>query len=213
MRQFEVSDHVNVAGPPLALIASLLTLSIGKIADIGVFVKLEQGLIQVYTGNGKGKTTASLGLALRAVGRELKVCMIQFMKGGGPYGEQMAADRLAPYLTITQTGRPGWVNKDNPHELDKSLAAEALELAAKAVNGGEYDMVILDEINGAVSMGLVPVEALLDLMRNKPQHVELVLTGRNAHESVIEAADLVTEMREIKHYYKAGVKSRVGIEK
>ena len=176
-------------------------------------MKLEQGLIQVYTGNGKGKTTASLGLALRAVGRELKVCMIQFMKGGGPYGEQMAAERLAPYLTIIQTGRPGWVNKDNPHQKDKDLAAEALEMASQAVNGGEYDLVILDEINGSVSMGLVPVEGVLELMRNKPHHVELVLTGRNAHESVIEAADLVTEMREIKHYYKAGVPSRVGIEK
>ena len=176
-------------------------------------MKLEQGLIQVYTGNGKGKTTASLGLALRGVGRELMVCMIQFMKGGGPYGEQMAAQRLAPFLTIIQTGRPGWVKKDNPHETDKALAREALELAHRTVAGGEYDMVILDEVNGAVSMGLVPVEALLDLMRDKPAHVELVLTGRNAHEKVIEAADLVTEMREIKHYYKAGVMSREGIEK
>lgn len=176
-------------------------------------MKLEQGLIQVYTGNGKGKTTASLGLALRGVGRELMVCMIQFMKGGGPYGEQMAAQRLAPFITIIQTGRPGWVNKENPHETDKALAREALELARKAVTGGKYDMVILDEINGAVSMGLVPVDALLELMRDKPQNVELVLTGRNAHEKVIEAADLVTEMREIKHYYKAGVKSREGIEK
>lgn len=176
-------------------------------------MKLEQGLIQVYTGNGKGKTTASLGLALRAVGRELKVCMIQFMKGGGPYGEQMAAERLAPFLTIIQTGRPGWVNKENPHQTDKLLAADALKLAAETVTGGEYDLVILDEINGAVSMGLLPVEDLLELMRSKPTHVELVLTGRNAHELVVEAADLVTEMREIKHYYKAGVNARVGIEK
>jgi len=175
-------------------------------------VKLEQGLIQVYTGNGKGKTTASLGLALRAVGRELKVCMIQFMKGGGPYGEQMAAQKLAPYLTILQTGRPGWVNKDNPAQEDKDLAAQALELAKGKLNSGEYDLVILDEVNGAVSMGLLPVEDLLELMAGKPGHVELVLTGRNAHEKVIEAADLVTEMREVKHYYKAGVKSRTGIE-
>ncbi|GFO55551.1 cob(I)alamin adenolsyltransferase/cobinamide ATP-dependent adenolsyltransferase [Geomonas sp. Red276] len=175
-------------------------------------MKLEQGLIQVYTGNCKGKTTASLGLALRAVGRELMVCMIQFMKGGGPYGEQMAAEKLAPYLTIIQTGRRGWVNKDNPADADKQLAAEALELARKTVMGGEYDLVILDEINGAVSMGLVPVEDVLDLMKNKPPQVELVMTGRNADERIIEAADLVTEMREVKHYYKAGVKARVGIE-
>jgi cob(I)alamin adenosyltransferase len=167
----------------------------------------------VYTGNGKGKTTASLGLALRGVGRELMVCMIQFMKGGGPYGEQIAAERLAPYLTIVQTGRPGWVSKDDPHQTDKVLAGEALELARAALTGGEYDLVILDEINGAVSMGLVPVEALLELMRAKPPQVELVLTGRNADERVIEAADLVTEMREIKHYYKAGVQARIGIEK
>lgn len=176
-------------------------------------MKLEQGLIQVYTGNGKGKTTASLGLALRGVGRELMVCMIQFMKGGGPYGEQIAAQRLAPYLTIVQTGRPGWVNKENPHETDKALAGDALELARRAVTSGEYDLVILDEINGAVSMGLVPVDGLLELMRDKPHNVELVLTGRNADARVIEAADLVTEMREIKHYYKAGVKARIGIEK
>jgi len=176
-------------------------------------VGLEQGLIQVYTGNGKGKTTASLGLALRAVGRGLKVCMIQFMKGGGPYGEQLAAERLAPFLTVIQTGRPGWVNKDNPHETDVALAAEALELAFRTVTGGEYDLVILDEINGAVSMKLVPVERVLELMRAKPPLVELVLTGRNADPRVIDAADLVTEMREIKHYYKAGVNARVGIEK
>ena len=176
-------------------------------------MKLEQGLVQVYTGNGKGKTTASLGLALRGVGRELMVCMIQFMKGGGPYGEQIAAERLAPYLTIIQTGRAGWVNKDNPHETDKALAAEALELARTTLASGKYDLVILDEVNGAVSMGLVPVEDLLEIMRTKPAQVELVLTGRNADPRVIEAADLVTEMREIKHYYKAGVQSRIGIEK
>jgi cob(I)alamin adenosyltransferase len=176
-------------------------------------MKLEQGLIQVYTGNGKGKTTAALGLAFRATGRGLKVCMIQFMKGGGPYGEQIAAERLAPQLTIIQTGRPGWVDKDNPHEKDKELAREALAMAAKAVTGGEYDLVILDEVNGAVSMGLLPVDDLLALMRDKPPLVELVLTGRNAHEKVIEGADLVTEMREVKHYYKTGVPARVGIEK
>jgi cob(I)alamin adenosyltransferase len=176
-------------------------------------VGLEQGLIQVYTGNGKGKTTASLGLALRAVGRGLKVCMIQFMKGGGPYGEQLAAERLAPFLTVIQTGRPGWVNKDNPHEKDVALADEALDLAFRTVTGGEYDLVILDEINGAVSMKLVPVERVLELLKAKPPLVELVLTGRNADQQVIDAADLVTEMREIKHYYKAGVNARIGIEK
>ena len=170
-------------------------------------------MIQVYTGNGKGKTTAALGLALRAAGRELMVCMIQFMKGGGPYGEHLAAPRLAPYLTIIQTGREGWVNRDNPDAEDKRLAREALEKADAALTGGRYDLVILDEINGAVSFGLIDVEDLLALMAKRPAAVELVLTGRNADERVVAAADLVTEMREVKHYYKAGVPARIGIEK
>jgi cob(I)alamin adenosyltransferase len=176
-------------------------------------MKLERGLVQVYTGNGKGKTTAALGLALRAAGREMKVCVIQFMKGGGPYGEHLAAPRLAPYLTIVPTGRPGWVNRDNPDPEDLRCAREALELARASMVSGEYSLVILDEINGAVSFGLVSVDDVLDLMRMRPADVELVLTGRNADERVIAAADLVTEMREVKHYYKAGVAARVGIEK
>jgi cob(I)alamin adenosyltransferase len=174
---------------------------------------LEQGCIQVYTGDCKGKTTAALGLAFRAVGRGLKVCMIQFMKGGGPYGEHLATERLAPQLTIIPTGRPGWVNKDNPAEEDKQLAAKALALGQQALFGGEYDIVILDEINGAIGFGLIQVEELLEMMRNKPPKVELVLTGRNADQRVIDAADLVTEMRQIKHYYQAGVPARIGIEK
>ncbi len=176
-------------------------------------MKLERGCIQVYTGNGKGKTTAALGLALRAAGRELKVCMIQFMKGGGPYGEHLAAPRLAPYLTIIQTGREGWVNRENPDPEDIRLAREALVMAQEVLNCGDYDLVILDEINGAVSFGLIGVDDVLALMGRKPPAVELVLTGRNAHERVLEAADLVTEMRDVKHYYKAGVPARIGIEK
>lgn len=181
--------------------------------QLRMIVKLQQGCIQVYTGNGKGKTTAALGLALRAAGRELMVCMIQFMKGGGPYGEHLAAPRLAPYLTIIQTGREGWVSRENPDQEDTRLAVEAMETAKQALIGGRYDLVILDEINGAVAFGLINVDEVLALMSMKPAGVELVLTGRNADERVIEAADLVTEMREVKHYYKAGVTSRVGIEK
>ena len=174
---------------------------------------LEQGLIQVYTGNGKGKTTAALGLALRACGRGLKVCMIQFMKGGGPYGEHMAAERLAPLLTIIPTGREGWVNRENPDPEDVRLAHEALLKGLQALEGAEYDIVILDEVNGAVSFGLLSVDEVLAVMSAKPAGVELVMTGRNADQRVIDAADLVTEMREIKHYYRAGVAARVGIEK
>lgn len=176
-------------------------------------MKLEQGCVQVYTGNSKGKTTAALGLALRGVGRGLKVIMIQFMKGGGPYGEHFAAERLAPELTIIPTGRHGWVNKENPAVEDKRLAAEAIALAREKMLSNEYDIVILDEVNGAVSFGLLMVDELLEFIKLRPPGVELVLTGRNADERVIEAADLVTEMREIKHYYKSGIPAREGIEK
>jgi len=172
---------------------------------------LEQGCVQVYTGNGKGKTTAALGLALRAVGRGLKVCVFQFIKGGGPYGEHLIAEKLAPLFTIIQTGRPGWVNTKDITE-DRRVAQEALLQAKELLTSGEYDLFICDEINGAVGFSLLDVEQVLELISLKPERVELVLTGRNAHERVIEAADLVTEMREVKHYYKAGVPARSCIE-
>ena len=178
-----------------------------------VRMPLEQGYIQVYTGDCKGKTTAALGLAFRAVGRGLKVCMIQFMKGGGPYGEHLAAERLAPELVIIPTGRPGWVNRDNPDPEDIRLAKDALAQARAAVTGGEYDLVIMDEVNGAVWFGLLGVGDVLEVLQAKPPQVELVLTGRNVAPEIVAVADLVTEMREVKHYYKAGVPARVGIEK
>jgi cob(I)alamin adenosyltransferase len=176
-------------------------------------MSLEQGLIQVYTGNGKGKTTAALGLALRAVGRGLRVCMVQFITGGGAYGEHLAAEKLAPFLTIHQTGRDGWIFRDRLDPEDIRIAAETLALAQRVLTSGEYDLIILDEINGAAWFGLIKVEAILELLALKPAQVEVVLTGRNADERVIAAADLVTEMREIKHYYAAGVQARIGIEK
>jgi cob(I)alamin adenosyltransferase len=172
---------------------------------------LQQGCVQVYTGNGKGKTTAALGLALRAVGRGLKVCMFQFIKGGGRYGEHLAAEKLGSLMTIIQSGRPGWVNTKDISE-DRRIAQEALVQARELLTSGEYDLFICDEINGSVGFGLIDVEQVLDLISLKPKLVELVLTGRNADERVIEAADLVTEMREIKHYYTSGVPARTGIE-
>jgi cob(I)alamin adenosyltransferase len=176
-------------------------------------MKLEKGYIQVYTGNGKGKTTAALGLALRAAGRKMMVCMIQFMKGGGPYGEHLAAPMLAPYLTVIRTGREGRVNRESPAPEDLRAAGEGIAHARQALADGKYGVVILDEINGAIACGLVPVEEVISLMESKPSDVELILTGRNAHERIIAAADLVTEMREIRHYFKSGVVARVGIEK
>ena len=172
---------------------------------------LERGCVQVYTGNGKGKTTAALGLALRAVGRGLRVCVFQFIKGGGPYGEHLVAEKLAPFFTIIQSGRPGWVNTKDISE-DRRVAQEALVRVQGLMTSGLYDLIVLDEINGAVGFGLIDVQQVLDLIAMKPERLELVLTGRNVHERVIEAADLVTEMCEIKHYYAAGVPARTGIE-
>ncbi len=176
-------------------------------------MKLSRGFNQVYTGNGKGKTTAALGLALRAAGREMMVCMIQFMKGGDPCGEHLAASRLAPYVTIIPAGREGRVNRQNPSADDVRLAREALVMAVEVIRSGKFDLVILDEINGAIACGLVAVDDVVSLMETKPSDVELVLTGRNAHERIVAAADLVTEMREVRHYFKAGVRARIGIEK
>lgn len=172
---------------------------------------LKQGCLQVYTGNGKGKTTAALGLCLRAVGRGLNVCFFQFIKGGGPYGEQLVAEKLAPLFTIIQTGRPGWVNTRDI-SADRAAAQAALQQAREIISSGAYDVVVLDELNGALGFGLVDLEQVLELIALRPPQMELVITGRNAHEQVIAAADLVTEMREIKHYYKAGVPARAGIE-
>jgi cob(I)alamin adenosyltransferase len=168
-------------------------------------------MVQVYTGDGKGKTTAALGLALRALGHGLKVCMIQFMKGDPEYGELRAAPRLDG-LTIRQFGRTDFVDRDQPAEEDISLARQGLEHAAAVMDSGDHDLLILDEINVAMDFGLVPVQAVLKLIENKPRRMELILTGRFAPRAVIEAADLVTEMREIKHYYRQGRTARDGIE-
>ncbi len=174
---------------------------------------MERGYIQVYTGDGKGKTTAALGLALRAVGCGLKVLIIQFTKGSPSYGELKSAKKLAPHLTFIQTGRETFVLKDHPSPEDIRMAQEGFELAKKAVASREYDVVILDEINVAVDLGLVPLSDLLELLDEKPLEVELILTGRNAKPEVIEKADLVTEMVARKHYYTSGVQARRGIEK
>jgi len=173
--------------------------------------RLEKGLTQVYTGDGKGKTSAAFGLALRAVGRSLKVYVIQFIKGGFDYGELYIVKRL-PNLKLEAFGRGRFVTEVPPTKEDVKLAKEALALAREVVSGGEYDVVILDEINVALSLKLIGVDEVTDLIRDKPDHVELVLTGRDAPPEVVELADLVTEMREIKHPYTKGTPPRKGIE-
>jgi cob(I)alamin adenosyltransferase len=171
-----------------------------------------KGLIQVYTGPGKGKTTAALGLAMRAIGHGLKVYVIQFMKGNILYGELETARRLSPNIVIRQMGRETFVDRNNPDKIDIELAQRGLQLAGEVIGAGEYDIVVLDEINVAVDYGLISLEDLLKLLDTKPAHVELILTGRGAKREVIERADLVTEMAEVKHYYRQGIRCREGIE-
>ncbi|MBW1918097.1 MAG: cob(I)yrinic acid a,c-diamide adenosyltransferase [Deltaproteobacteria bacterium] len=173
--------------------------------------KLTQGLVQVYTGDGKGKTTCALGLALRAVGRGFKVLMIQFLKGEES-GERLAALRLAPEFTIRHFGRCGFIRKDHPDPQDVAQAQEALALAQQSIQSGEYDLVILDEINIALYFNLLSVAEVLDLLQSRPPQVEIVLTGRYAPPEIIAAADLVTEMKNLKHYYERGIPAREGIE-
>ena len=173
--------------------------------------KLEKGLVQVYTGEGKGKTSAAFGLALRAIGRGLKVYIIQFIKGGFDYGELYIVGKL-PNIELKAFGRGKFVTEKPPRKEDIKHAEDALKLAKKIVESGEYDVVILDEINVALNLKLIKLGGVLELMKNKPKHVELVLTGRYATKEIIGVADLVTEMREIKHPYNKGFQARKGIE-
>lgn len=173
--------------------------------------RLKQGLVQIYTGNGKGKTTASLGLAFRAAGHDFNVYVMQFMKGQTVYGELESARRIGPNLHIEQVGNKAFVSR-TPSSQDIELAQEAFSRARTLVVSGEYDLVVLDEINCAVDYGLISLEEVKSLMRDKAPHTELVMTGRGAHPELIELADLVTEMVEIKHYYNNGQVARRGIE-
>jgi len=173
---------------------------------------LTQGLIQVYTGDGKGKTTCALGLALRAIGQGFQVFMVQFMKGWGTGEAQIAAQRLAPDFTLRHFGRPALVNLKNPDPEDLALIHEAWDLARQVLSVGEHDLVILDEINVALAFNLLPPEEVLEALHQRPAWVEVVLTGRQAPPALIEMADLVTEMRPVKHYFEAGVPARRGIE-
>ncbi len=174
-------------------------------------MSLKKGLIQVYTGDGKGKTTAALGLALRAAGHGFKVYIIQFMKGWPHYGELKAVEFL-PGVTLRQFGGPHFVDRNNPSPEDIRMAREALQEARRAMLSGDYDIVILDEINVALDFGLIPLEEVIALLEEKPEGVELVLTGRNAHPEIIRRAHLVTEMKEVKHPYREGISARKGIE-
>ncbi|HII95427.1 MAG TPA: cob(I)yrinic acid a,c-diamide adenosyltransferase [Candidatus Methanofastidiosum sp.] len=170
-----------------------------------------KGLIQVYTGNGKGKSTAAFGLALRASGRGLKTIIIQFMKQGNTYGEHFAIAKIEN-IEIVSFGKPKFVNFKNPSKEDIELVNEAFEFSKKTINSGKYDIVILDEINIALNFKLLEIEKVIDLLKNRPENLEVVLTGRLAPQELIDLADLVSEIVEIKHPYQKGIGAREGIE-
>jgi cob(I)alamin adenosyltransferase len=172
---------------------------------------MRRGYVQVYTGNGKGKTTAALGLAVRAAGAGLRVFIAQFIKKQR-CSEHAALERFGDLITIKQYGK-GLIMRRKPSVADSKSAQAGYEEVKGILASREYDVVILDEANVAVRYGLIPVQGILGLIEEKPKSVELVITGRYADEKVLEAADLVTEMRDVKHYAKQGVHARRGIEK
>lgn len=176
----------------------------------------EHGYIQIYTGEGKGKTTASLGLTFRALGRGWNVLLVLFTKGGTDYGELFSARQLSPQLsrqlTIVQAGLDRIVFRHNLKPEDAVEIANGWEIVKRAALSGKYQMIVMDEVNIAIDLGLIPLQEMKDLLREKPPALELVLTGRRAHPEIIEMAHLVSEIRPVKHYWDLGIKARKGIE-
>ena len=174
----------------------------------------QKGLVIVYTGGGKGKTSAALGLVLRAVGYNHKVCMVQFVKGSWHYGELDSAKRLAPEFEMITAGKGfvGILDDKSPREEHVKAANDTLMISREKILSGKYNVVILDEINYAVQLELLKLDDVIDLIKSKPTELDLVLTGNHAAKEVIELADLVTEMKEIKHPFKSGLKAKKGID-
>lgn len=174
------------------------------------------GYIQVYTGNGKGKTTAALGLAMRALGRSWKVLIVMFTKGGNDYGELISFAKLNPDLKdkvkIVQAGLGRIVYKSNMSEQDKTQIQKGWEIAKQAIKNDEYQLVILDEANIAIDLNLIDLNEMLEVLKSKPDDLEIVLTGRNAKPEIVEIAHLVSEIKPVKHYWDIGIKARKGIE-
>ncbi len=176
----------------------------------------QHGYIQVYTGDGKGKTTASLGLAMRALGRDWKVLIVMFTKGGNNYGElnsfRQLSDKISDNLTIVQAGIDRIIYKKNQTQKDINAIKKGWNLVKKAVKNDEYQLIILDEANIAIDLGILDVDDVIKVLDNKPDEMEIVLTGRNAHPKIIEKADLVSKIEPVKHYWDKGIHARKGIE-
>jgi len=179
--------------------------------DMSSTGSFSKGLVQVYTGEGKGKTTAAIGTVLRALGNDLKVCVIAFMKAGHPSGEWNILAKL-PDVSIIRFGSGTLVDPANVTPQDREEARKALMAAREAILGGEYDVVVLDEVNVAVAWKLIEIDEVLSLIEDRPLNVELVLTGRGADKEIVKMADIVTEMLNIKHPYNEGIAARRGIE-
>ena len=175
---------------------------------------MDDGLTIVYTGKGKGKTTAALGIALRATGYAKKICMIQFIKGSWHYGEMDSSKRLEPEFEMVAIGKGfvGIIDDKSPKTEHQKVAEEAIKISTEKIQSGKYDIVILDEINYAINLGLVKIEDVVNLIKTKPPKLDLILTGNYAKDKVIELADLVTEMKEIKHPFQRGIKAKKGID-
>lgn len=176
--------------------------------------KIKNGLLIVYTGNGKGKTTAALGMCVRAVGYNWKVCVIQFVKGSWKYGELKGVKKLEPNLELHTVGEGfvGIIDDDKDFEEHREAAKKGLRFSIEKMNSGEFNLVILDELNVAIDLGLVNEEELQNILNKKPEDLHLVITGRNAPDYLIERADLVTEMKEIKHPFQQGILAQKGID-
>ena len=174
----------------------------------------ERGLVIVYTGNGKGKTTAALGMALRAIGYDHKVCMLQFIKGSWHYGEMDSSKKLEPNFELIAVGKGfvGILDDNSPREEHEKYAAEAVRICREKIFSEKYDVIILDEVNYAITLGLIDVQEIIKIIKEKPSELDLVLTGRDVKEEIVELADLVTEMKEIKHPFKSGIKAKKGID-
>jgi len=174
----------------------------------------KDGLVIVYTGKGKGKTTAALGMALRAVGHDRRICMIQFIKGSWHYGEMTSSKLLEPQFELVAVGKGfvGILDDKSPREEHVKIAREAVQISREKIQSKKYDIIILDEINYAVNLGLVEVNDVLDLIKIKPSTLHLVLTGNYARDEIINVADLVTEMKEVKHPFQVGIKAKKGID-
>ncbi len=176
----------------------------------------QHGYIQVYTGDGKGKTTASLGLAMRALGRDWKVLIVMFTKGGNDYGElnsfRQLSEKISDNLTIVQAGLDRVIYNNNKNDKDYKAIRKGWNLVKKAVKNDEYQLIIMDEANIAIDMGILDVDEVIKVLKSKPDEMEIVLTGRNAHPKIVEVAHLVSKIEPVKHYWDTGVVARKGIE-